>query len=431
MAYQGNQINYNNLNDELKVKVDKAEGVESQVSALSSKVDNSWQKGVYNDTDIINLGYSSASKVFRFHEWDDDNSKLDSLYIDILVGRAFSGLIKLTLASDYHIGNAMGGTEIVYNVAKVGEDVFLNTMTINNISPDFAKCFYVKPLVSEASRLYIPITKAPNTRNPINIKVEIFSAYATFDVVNEITIARDPMISQPHPWTPQTSSFMARTGGTMTGDLVIEKGIPNLYLRTPNKQHEAIFRLNASNENDFGLDLYRNGSIASRVDKNGYTFVKGLDGDLFNLADLKSSVSNGKAQVASAITGKGVQTASDATFDTMANNIRAIPTGVPKVEFDLQLSSVVPDGSAGNITTPAMNFQPLNASNTMIGTTIFRGMGGDISQSNAINGVAYIEKCTINNIGNGNYTVTFTIRNKTGFGVSLPVGTSLRTTITG
>lgn len=27
MAYQGNQINYNNLNNELKVKVDNAEGV--------------------------------------------------------------------------------------------------------------------------------------------------------------------------------------------------------------------------------------------------------------------------------------------------------------------------------------------------------------------------------------------------------------------
>lgn len=39
------------------------------------------------------------------------------------------------------------------------------------------------------------------------------------------------------------------------------------------------------------------------------------------------SVSNGKAAVASAITDKGVPTASDATFNTMANNIRSIPAG--------------------------------------------------------------------------------------------------------
>ena len=40
------------------------------------------------------------------------------------------------------------------------------------------------------------------------------------------------------------------------------------------------------------------------------------------------SVSNGKAQVASAITDKGVTTASDAAFTQMAQNIRAIQTGI-------------------------------------------------------------------------------------------------------
>lgn len=40
------------------------------------------------------------------------------------------------------------------------------------------------------------------------------------------------------------------------------------------------------------------------------------------------SVSDGKALVASAITDKGVQTASDATFQTMAKNIAEIANGV-------------------------------------------------------------------------------------------------------
>ncbi len=47
-----------------------------------------------------------------------------------------------------------------------------------------------------------------------------------------------------------------------------------------------------------------------------------------DIADLKSSVSNGKAAVASAITDKGVSTSATATFDTMASNIRAIQTGI-------------------------------------------------------------------------------------------------------
>ena len=42
--------------------------------------------------------------------------------------------------------------------------------------------------------------------------------------------------------------------------------------------------------------------------------------------DLKTSVSNGKSAVASAITDKGVSTSATASFDTMASNIRSIET---------------------------------------------------------------------------------------------------------
>ena len=44
---------------------------------------------------------------------------------------------------------------------------------------------------------------------------------------------------------------------------------------------------------------------------------------------LKSSVSNGKSAIASAITDKGISTAADATFQTMANNIASIFSGIP------------------------------------------------------------------------------------------------------
>ena len=45
------------------------------------------------------------------------------------------------------------------------------------------------------------------------------------------------------------------------------------------------------------------------------------------LEDVKKSVSDGKTAVANAITAKGVTTATDATFDTMAANISAIESG--------------------------------------------------------------------------------------------------------
>ena len=59
--------------------------------------------------------------------------------------------------------------------------------------------------------------------------------------------------------------------------------------------------------------------------------ITSTNSDISNLQEdmieLKNSVSDGKALVASAITDKGVATASDATFGVMANNIRNIPTG--------------------------------------------------------------------------------------------------------
>ena len=63
------------------------------------------------------------------------------------------------------------------------------------------------------------------------------------------------------------------------------------------------------------------------------------------LNSLKSSVSNGKSLIASAITGKGVSTDAGASFQTMANNIGAIPVG---------FSSVI---SSSTGTTTTMNYK--------------------------------------------------------------------------
>ena len=51
-------------------------------------------------------------------------------------------------------------------------------------------------------------------------------------------------------------------------------------------------------------------------------------GNISNYIDpLKTSVSEGKSLIAAAVTDKGVQTAADATFQTIATNIRNIATG--------------------------------------------------------------------------------------------------------
>lgn len=69
--------------------------------------------------------------------------------------------------------------------------------------------------------------------------------------------------------------------------------------------------------------------------------------------ELKKSVSDGKGTVASAITAKGVSTAADATFATMAANIRNIQT-TKTVAYELRV-----DGGQNSTATLAIGGQVL------------------------------------------------------------------------
>jgi len=68
------------------------------------------------------------------------------------------------------------------------------------------------------------------------------------------------------------------------------------------------------------------GALASDVNDNFDDVGAAITSLNRTTQELFTSVSNGKTNVASAITDKGISTASDATFDTMATNIRKIPT---------------------------------------------------------------------------------------------------------
>lgn len=60
------------------------------------------------------------------------------------------------------------------------------------------------------------------------------------------------------------------------------------------------------------------------VDLSGYAKSSELN-------SLKTSVSEGKSLVAAAVTDKGVSTAADATFQTIAKNIKSITVGYTKI----------------------------------------------------------------------------------------------------
>ena len=80
--------------------------------------------------------------------------------------------------------------------------------------------------------------------------------------------------------------------------------------------------------------------------------------------DCFQSVSDGKALVASAITGKGITTASDATFETMAANIGSIK----QLESDSG-SVYITVASNGNSTTVHVNFNKTFSKVPTVGIT--------------------------------------------------------------
>lgn len=87
-----------------------------------------------------------------------------------------------------------------------------------------------------------------------------------------------------------------------------------------------------TNELEVGLNNQKNytdgkvQALANDVNENFEDVGQAISSLNTTTRDLFTSVSNGKRNVAAAITDKGVSTASDATFDTMATNIRKIPT---------------------------------------------------------------------------------------------------------
>ena len=62
-----------------------------------------------------------------------------------------------------------------------------------------------------------------------------------------------------------------------------------------------------------------------------------------DLNSLKTSVSNGKSLIASAITGKGVSTDAGASFQTMANNIRSLYTVTGVISESITISNILDD----------------------------------------------------------------------------------------
>ena len=140
-----------------------------------------------------------------------------------------------------------------------------------------------------------------------------------YDLVDDaVSLANQALVA--------AQNCVQKTGDTMTGHLNISL-VPASDYNVVNKKYvddtidaelaDPINRISQLEDWKTNLD-----ATQIKLDNANFSSTNINDG----MNELFISVSNGKAIVAAAITGKGIETASDASFKTMADNINAILT---------------------------------------------------------------------------------------------------------
>lgn len=379
----------------------------SQGVAIKSELDKKWQKGVYNDTHITNLGNHTAEKVLVVNQSDwKSTGNVEQLNIDIPIDSAFSGLIKATYTSVWGGSDSHGGATVLYrigNYTNAGTGTRLNDYVLETITPDFAKDYYIhQPFIHKSGTITLIIQKAPNATNPFIIKLEYqgynFGQKNAFQIMNEANFRIDDMGSpnySGYPWTPQFSriptlaqiNYWDRKSDSIAFDKGGSGGYPD-----PNTFLDSTFITNHANAQspnrpvDFwyieqvfygGNGLTNNRSQFARSYYNSQADMKVrhyFDGSWSawspSIQEVFQSVSNGKSQVANAITQKGVPTSADAEFATMANNIGQIQSA-RIIEGAFTVAPISPRSPSGDYVTPLLDFEPVNGTTRWGGACIF------------------------------------------------------------
>ncbi|MGE7113084.1 hypothetical protein [Lysinibacillus sp. NPDC047702] len=328
-----------------------------------SDANNSWQKGVYNDTDITNLGKKTVTRTFHLsaEEWIS-SVNVENFYILIPVVN-FSGVIKVTYVTSGAYSVVAGGAEVIHNIAKYDGVLSYYSKEIISISPSFAKDYFVGNIDYNTTGISLPLYKAPVARNPITVKVEIIGTYDTlFDDMKNATsgcVDAGSPTAHGYQWIPQhsqipTYDLMNKWNAGYDAYTRFQgecRQITDWNLATQNGMYMGQNVANApSTDWWMGTTITHNDSyIVQKV--IGVTDGRELERQKYNgiwenwietsPRKLFQSVSNGKQGLASAITGKGVPTDANDSFPTMINNINQIPTGSRKANGVISSSSTL------------------------------------------------------------------------------------------
>ncbi|MGE7113086.1 hypothetical protein [Lysinibacillus sp. NPDC047702] len=248
MTYKGRQISKKTLTPSL----------EQEINAIKTKADNSWQKDIYNNARIINLGTKKATRTFTVNQADWKNTgNVEQLGIVIPFRGAFSGSIKVTYSVMWGETGSWGSTSVAYNIGSFPpQGTKLNEFTILTASSTMMKDFHiVQPFIDTATGdIAILVFRAPNANNPLEITVELDGTYSSatynsnlFNALKDGHINTTDLRSTTaggYPWTPQTvTTLMANTynGNSLITNVGANRAariFPQINWKTPHGQTE-------------------------------------------------------------------------------------------------------------------------------------------------------------------------------------------------
>jgi len=423
--------------------------VTEQLDQMKPKVDNSWQKGVYNDTDITNLSSVSASRIFHIYDWKAPVNNLEQVSIAI-PGVNFSGTVKVSVAGNYNNSDGSGAFEYETYFLKVGNTVHTYNRTIYKADKGIATEYYFPDFNQNEHIFTIPIVRKPNAINNLTVKVELITVQIhAFNSLKDAYIVYEDLGTSWHsyPWTPQasqipTSSMVNFWDNSMWNNIVNGRGYvvggvaADLGTFTP-IQWESFFTKHIArqmgtfrcfiNKDHAGVDTQTyatygvlttikpwtdlsGGSIIqyfeahdvvlkryeSLPDRNWtpWIVVQSFEVDIKKLFQSASDV---KTNVAAAITDKGITTSPTATGAQMAANIRAIPTGSKTQSGAMQIPAF-----SGSQTVSVNVYLPFVAKNAL------SNMGGFVFLNGYPYGATGVAGPYTRNITVAGTTLTFT-----------------------
>lgn len=116
---------------------------DSALEELIAKVDNSWQKGVYNNTNIINIGANRATRVFPQVNWKETGIELWETSFSL--PKSVWGILELDIAGFSASTGAKIVIEVGISVPSSGSStLYKNQLKVITATTEFTENFYVE-----------------------------------------------------------------------------------------------------------------------------------------------------------------------------------------------------------------------------------------------------------------------------------------------